>query len=184
MPTEGHRPPRDELNSKNVSMIVTTVLDAPPDLPFPEDLLDDDDDLTEAAELVVVATDAVDSEMTAFPPFPPFPVDLAVELENGARVADAMLVVASADDEDEVETTSATDVVDEPFPPLPPFPPLFPVALAVESDDEAMLAEAPEASFVLAAATLEELSVALEAALETTKSGPAATALAAKAAAA
>jgi len=58
LPTEGQRPPREEVNSKNVSMTVTTVLD-PPDLPFPpEDLFEEDDETAAAEE--VVATDASD----------------------------------------------------------------------------------------------------------------------------
>jgi len=40
LPTEGHRPPRVEVNSKNVSTTVTTVLDALEDLPAPNEELD------------------------------------------------------------------------------------------------------------------------------------------------
>ena len=101
-------------------MTVTTFLDASDDLPeepdLPEDLSDEEVE-TEAAELVVVASVALDSERTAFPP--PF---LSLDL----------LVVVSAADE---------VVVEESFPPLPPFP-LFPVELEME----AVVAEAPDAA--------------------------------------
>jgi hypothetical protein len=137
--TEGQRPPRDSLNSKNVSMTVMTFLDAP-DEGFFRDDPDDFEDTERDADAVVVA---LDSDWTAFPPPLPFPLERTT-------LDDAL---------------AADVVVDEPFEPLPPFP-LFPVALAVELEDEATVAE-----------------VATDEALLSATSGPAATALAAKAAA-
>jgi hypothetical protein len=163
--TEGQRPPREELNSKNVSITVTTFLDAPleEDLPFPDDEEEEEVE-TDAEELVVLVVLALDSETTAFPP--PFCPDL--------------LVVVSAKEAAEVEATSAIEVVvEEPFPPLPDFP----VALAVEFENGAIVDETSDDPFDLTLATLEEL-VALDATLLSATSGPAATALAARAAAA
>ena len=121
METEGQRPPRASANSKNVSISVISFLVAPglgflPD--EPEDF-DDEDEVVmapaAAAEEVLLDTTtacevAFPPDLPPFPPFPLFPVEVAVEFENGAIVADATdaLVEASfATLEEELDETPA-----------------------------------------------------------------------------
>lgn len=140
-----------------------TVLDAPEpeeDLPFPED----EDEVTAAEDEVVVllaSLVALDSDWTAFPP-PLLPLEAERTTEEDASDAEV--------------------VVDEPFEPLPPFP-LFPVALAVELEKGAIVPEAADELVETVSATSEEV-LETDAALLSATSGPAATALAARAAAA